>query len=136
VKRVENPFYAARGNENLTALPFTRGIFRLNLTALGGVTPRPKAERRQSIKNITIPEDEYLQIQRAVSDLKKQAELIQHDDFIKKISLIYRLLCERQGFIGKETEKIPLKRGSGQGVITYVAEDFDEPLDDFREYME
>ncbi|OQW99705.1 MAG: hypothetical protein BWK80_62635 [Desulfobacteraceae bacterium IS3] len=72
------------------------------------------------MKTVTIPEDEYLQIQQAVSDLKKQAELIQHDDFIKKISLIYRLICERQGFAGNETEKISLKRGSGQGIITYT----------------
>jgi hypothetical protein len=65
--------------------------------------------------------------------LKKQAELIQHEDFLTKISLIYRLLCENHGVAGNETEKISLKRGSGQGIITYIAEDFDELLDDFKE---
>ncbi|OQX22805.1 MAG: hypothetical protein BWK80_29320 [Desulfobacteraceae bacterium IS3] len=88
------------------------------------------------MKTVTIPENEYLQIQQSISDLKKQAERIQHDDFIKKISLLSRLLCERHGFIENETEKISLKRGSGRGIITYIAEDFDEPLDDFKEYME
>ncbi len=87
------------------------------------------------MKTVTIPENEYLQIQQMLNDLKKQAELIRHDDFIKKISLIYQLVCERHGFDGNESEKISLKRGSGQGIITYIAEDFDEPLDDFKEYM-
>ena len=29
-----------------------------------------------------------------------------------------------------------LKRGSARGIITYIADDFDAPLDDFKEYME
>lgn len=27
------------------------------------------------------------------------------------------------------------KRGSGKGLITYMSDDFDEPLEDFKEYM-
>nr|WP_293843106.1 DUF2281 domain-containing protein [uncultured Arsenicibacter sp.] len=30
---------------------------------------------------------------------------------------------------------LPNKRGAGKGLITYVADDFDAPLDDFKEYM-
>jgi hypothetical protein len=40
----------------------------------------------------------------------------------------------------KETEQTvekPVKKyGSGKHVFTYVAEDFNEPLEDFKEYME
>ncbi len=86
------------------------------------------------MKTLAISEDEYLQIQQNIRELKKQAEMTQDSDFIKRISSIYESVCERQGFTGNKTEKIPLKRGSGQGIITYIAEDFDDPLDDFREY--
>ena len=30
---------------------------------------------------------------------------------------------------------ISLKRGSAKNIVTYIAEDFDEPLEDFQEYM-
>jgi hypothetical protein len=86
------------------------------------------------MRTITIPEDEYLKIQQSIRDLKKEAELIQNDDFIKKLSFVYQLLRDREIF--NKEEKISLKRGSGRKIITYIAEDFDEPLDDFREYME
>ena len=32
-------------------------------------------------------------------------------------------------------ERLPLKRGSGRHVITHIADDFDAPLDDFKDYM-
>ena len=32
-------------------------------------------------------------------------------------------------------EKKPLQRGSMKGLVTYIADDFDAPLDDFEEYM-
>jgi hypothetical protein len=34
-----------------------------------------------------------------------------------------------------EEERIPLKFGAGKHLITFVADDFDEPLEDFKEYM-
>ena len=34
-----------------------------------------------------------------------------------------------------EEKRIPLKFGAGKHLITFVADDFDEPLDDFKEYM-
>ncbi len=40
--------------------------------------------------------------------------------------------------VGKKTKpstRTP-KRGSGKDLFKYVAPDFDEPLEDFREYME
>lgn len=30
---------------------------------------------------------------------------------------------------------LSIKRGAGKNIITSIAEDFDEPLDDFQEYM-
>ena len=35
----------------------------------------------------------------------------------------------------KKKKKKPLQRGSMKGLVTYIADDFDEPLDDFEEYM-
>ena len=36
----------------------------------------------------------------------------------------------------KENGKKPLRRaGFGKGTITYISPDFDEPLDDLKEYM-
>lgn len=34
------------------------------------------------------------------------------------------------------TSRPPRKLGTLKGTITYMAPDFDEPLDDFKEYME
>jgi hypothetical protein len=31
--------------------------------------------------------------------------------------------------------QLPNKFGSGKGLITYIAEDFDAPLEDFKDYM-
>lgn len=31
--------------------------------------------------------------------------------------------------------RLPNKRGAGKEVITYVSDDFDAPLDDFKDYM-
>jgi hypothetical protein len=30
---------------------------------------------------------------------------------------------------------IPFKRGAAKNIITYIADDFDAPLEDFKEYM-
>ena len=31
---------------------------------------------------------------------------------------------------------LPRKAGSAKGMVTYMADDFDAPLEDFKEYME
>lgn len=31
--------------------------------------------------------------------------------------------------------RLPNKFGAGKGIITYIAEDFNAPLDDFKDYM-
>ncbi len=35
----------------------------------------------------------------------------------------------------KTGKKSPLRRGSMKGLVLYIADDFDAPLDDFKEYM-
>ncbi len=35
----------------------------------------------------------------------------------------------------KENGKKPLKAGFGKGMVTYISPDFDEPLDDLKDYM-
>ncbi len=35
----------------------------------------------------------------------------------------------------EDVEKKPLKAGFGKGTFTYISPDFDEPLDDLKEYM-
>jgi len=35
----------------------------------------------------------------------------------------------------KSGEKKPLQFGSMQGLVLYIADDFDEPMEDFEDYM-
>jgi len=37
--------------------------------------------------------------------------------------------------VKKSAEKKPLKRGSMKGLVLYMADDFDAPLEDFEDYM-
>ncbi|MBX3296893.1 MAG: DUF2281 domain-containing protein [Acidobacteria bacterium] len=39
------------------------------------------------------------------------------------------------GVVKKSAEKKPLKRGSMKGLVLYMADDFDAPLEDFEDYM-
>lgn len=88
------------------------------------------------MKMITIPEDDYLLIQRTIKDLKNQAEQMQYFDFAEKLSLTYHLVLKKKANAGEKTNKISLKRGAGKDIITYMAEDFDAPLEDFKEYKD
>ncbi|OQX23498.1 MAG: hypothetical protein BWK80_25730 [Desulfobacteraceae bacterium IS3] len=88
------------------------------------------------MKTITIPEDEYLLMSQTIINLKKQLELLQDNSFMEKLSTAYRLFFQKEVSAETDTERISLKRGSGKRIITYIADDFNEPLEDFREYME
>lgn len=33
------------------------------------------------------------------------------------------------------TPQLPNRRGAGKGIVTYIADDFDAPLDDLKDYM-
>ena len=88
------------------------------------------------MKTITIPEYEYLQMRQTIERLKKQSELLQDSSFLEKLSAAYRLFFEKELSAETDTSRLSIKRGSGKGIITYIADDFDSPLEDFREYME
>jgi len=51
-------------------------------------------------------------------------------DEMESLKLIEMAKSSKNG-----VEKKPLKRGSMKGLVVYIADDFDEPLDDFEEYM-
>lgn len=36
----------------------------------------------------------------------------------------------------EDTQRLPLKFGAGKDLITFVADDFDAPLDHFKEYTQ
>ena len=44
--------------------------------------------------------------------------------------------CEPLGeFFADGTPRLPLVFGAGKHLITYIADDFDAPLEDFKDYM-
>lgn len=64
----------------------------------------------------------------------KKLELHNWISQIKDMSTIKEI----ESFI-KSLKQKPLKKreyGCGKGIFTYVCDDFDEPLDDFKEYMQ
>ncbi|MBC8486458.1 MAG: DUF2281 domain-containing protein [Bacteroidetes bacterium] len=65
----------------------------------------------------------------------KKLELL---DWIIQINDI-SIIREVENFIGSLKQPKPLKKrkfGCGKGIFTYVSDDFDESLDDFKEYMQ
>ena len=86
------------------------------------------------MKTVTIPENEYLQMRQNIVDLEKKMDLLVDDDFIKKLNLACQLFQMKKFLLGDG--RISLKRGSAKGIITYIADDFDEHLEDFNNYME
>ena len=68
------------------------------------------------MNTITIPEEEYRQMQLLIADLQRTLN---------------------QYTIAAKTESstsISIKRGSGRDAIAFVADDFTDPLPDFEEY--
>ena len=51
---------------------------------------------------------------------------------IQILSQIDNLLAQTQPSFSKENRRYA---GCGKGIFTHVSDDFDEPLDDFKEYM-
>ena len=82
---------------------------------------------------ITIPEVEYLNMQNQIEELRTKVALLQDSEFINKLMLAYKYFANQLPDISNN--QIPLKRGSAKDIITYIADDFTEPLDDFKDYM-
>jgi Protein of unknown function (DUF2281) len=88
------------------------------------------------MKMITIPELEYLQLQQTISILQQQLSLFQDQDFVSKLNLAYQLfLIQKPKPIDDIIPQISIKRGSAKHLITYIADDFTDPLEDFKDYM-
>lgn len=43
--------------------------------------------------------------------------------------------AKREPVNTEQFPRLPNKFGAGKGLITYIAEDFDAPLEDFKDYM-
>ncbi|PIY12569.1 MAG: hypothetical protein COZ18_01785 [Flexibacter sp. CG_4_10_14_3_um_filter_32_15] len=88
------------------------------------------------MKTVTIPEEEYLALKQTINELQEKVNLLKDEEFIKKIQRTYQLfIASKENQIDKEISHLSLKRGSGKDVIRNISDDFDAPLDDFKEYM-
>jgi len=85
------------------------------------------------MKTITISEKEYNNMQNSILELNKKLELLQDSEFIKKLEIAYRYFLQYNKS-QKHQDKISIKRGSAKKIITYIANDFTEPISDFKEY--
>lgn len=86
------------------------------------------------MKTITISEQEYLNMQQTIRELRTKIALLQDQEFLKKLAFAYHYFYQEKSN-GSTQTRISLKRGSAKDIITYIADDFDAPLDDFKEYM-
>ncbi|MCD4745895.1 MAG: DUF2281 domain-containing protein [Bacteroidales bacterium] len=86
------------------------------------------------MKTVTISEIEYNNMQQNIFELQKKLELLQDDEFIKKLDLAFMYFFNtKKGAI--TTKKVSLKRGSAKKIITYMADDFTAPVNDFKDYI-
>lgn len=79
------------------------------------------------MKTITVPEQEFLQLQQTLADLQQAVQALQ--------AQLISLLGKKNGHLQPEgpptTEpKVTWKRGSGKHLIAYMADDFNAPLSD------
>lgn len=88
------------------------------------------------MKTITISEEEYLQLQRTIQELEEKLRLFQDKDFIQKLNVAYELFVhEKNRPFTQNSPSASLKRGSAKEIIRYMADDFNAPLEDFKDYM-
>jgi hypothetical protein len=55
--------------------------------------------------------------------------------YISTIEAQMSLLVKMAKESSPENKSLSLKRGSAKNIITYIADDFTAPLDDFKDYM-
>lgn len=85
------------------------------------------------MKTITIPESEYLQTQQTIENLQQQLKLLQNQ-------LKWHLVSQQINQTNAEScinfnQPVSIKRGSAKTIITYIADDFIVPLQDFQDYL-
>ncbi len=87
---------------------------------------------------ISISENEYNLLQQKIINLEKKVELLQEQQFIQKLNLAYQIFYESTFYKSISytfpEQRISMKRGAGKDIVTYMADDFDDPLDDIKDY--
>jgi len=87
------------------------------------------------VKTVTIPESEYLNLQFQINELQQKIALLQDNDFLSKLNSAYRFFINFANVPASNHQPVSIKRGSAKQIITYIADDFTAPLQDFQEYM-
>jgi hypothetical protein len=91
------------------------------------------------MKTISIQEADYYSMQQKIAELETKVNLLQNDEFMRNLQLAYQFFVlnkqDRKTETTQNETQVSLKRGSGKQLITFMSEDFDEPLSDFNEYM-
>lgn len=88
------------------------------------------------MKNIVISENDFFKLQQAITELRQKLYTLQDRSFIEKINIVYQYINESKSkSVEKSTDTLSIKRGAAKHLITFIADDFNAPLDDFKEYM-
>ena len=85
------------------------------------------------MKTVTIPENEYLQMQQTISRLQQQLRLLQEQ--LQRYPTVERDELQPMSPFSPYHQPVSIKRGSAKAIITYLAEDFTAPLPDFQDYI-
>ncbi|MFM9837867.1 MAG: DUF2281 domain-containing protein [Cyclobacteriaceae bacterium] len=65
----------------------------------------------------------------------QKLEIIEWVSRLKNSQIIQEILKLREKENAQAAEKTKRKFGDGKHIFTYIADDFNEPLEDFKEYM-
>ena len=88
----------------------------------------------EKIQNL--PADKQKEVEVLVFELTQQLKGISNDTlnfkFSDKDGFLTHLPIERKG---KSDKKLPRKFGDLKGFVTYMSDDFDKPMDEFKDYM-
>jgi len=91
------------------------------------------------METITIPQSDFFLMQQKIVDLEKKLELLQDEQFIQKLQLAYQFFISPKQVVqinySLSDKNVSIKRGSAKHIITYIADDFNEPVSDFNDYM-
>ena len=88
------------------------------------------------MKTVTIPENEYLQMQQTISRLQQQLRLLQEQ--LQRYPTVERDELQPMSSFSpyhQHHQPVSIKRGSAKAIITYIAENFTAPLPDFQDYI-
>ena len=89
----------------------------------------------RQLKTVTIPESEYLNLQIQINELQQKIALLQDNEFLSKLNSAYRFFINVTNLPETNNQSVSIKRGSAKQIITYIADDFTAPLQDFHDYM-